>query len=222
MTDMMIQDDVLKELRFEPKVNAAHIGVAVNGGAVTLVGHVGSFAEKSVAILAARRINGVTAVIDELEVRFMEDSKDTDEQIAQRAFNVIRWDAMLPPTIKVTVRHGLVMLSGLVDWYYQRVTAEENVRGLAGIKGVINEIIIAPTVNPTDVRAEIENALKRYAEVEAESIRIRVQNGSHVILEGKVRNWGEHSTIETAAWSAPGVQSVDNRLTLSAHQLQMP
>jgi osmotically-inducible protein OsmY len=114
--------------------------VAVNGGAVTLVGHVGSFAEKSVAILAARRINGVTAVIDELEVRFMEDSKDTDEQIAQRAFNVIRWDAMLPPTIKVTVRHGLVMLSGLVDWYYQRVTAEENVRGLAGIKGVINEL----------------------------------------------------------------------------------
>ena len=215
MTDLSVRDDVLEELRFDPRVNAAHIGVAVRAGVVMLSGHVGSFAEKFAAIIASRRVKGVSAIADELEVLFPEDKKTADDDIAQRAADVIRWDAMLPPTIKLTVRHGMVMLSGKVEWFYQRVVSEENVRRLAGVTGVVNNIAVVPAASPTDVIHEIEKALKRNAEVEAKSIRVHVENGNHVILEGKVHTFSERAAIENAAWCVPGVQTVDDRLTVA-------
>lgn len=121
----------------------------------------------------------------------------------------------MPPGIQVTVRDGWVTLAGDVDWYYQRRAAEDNVRKLSGVAGVINHIGIRPPVEPGDVKRKIEDALKRNAEVEAQAIRVMVHNGNKVLLEGKVRSWDEKYVVENAAWSAPGVKSVEDRLAIS-------
>lgn len=221
MTNQEIQDDVSAELRFDPRVEASTIGVAVRAGIVTLSGHVGSYAEKFAAVLAARRVKDVAAVVDDMEVLFMEDKKMADDEIALRVGECLRWDAMLPSTILVTVRHGLVMLSGQVEWHYQRIVAEENVRGLAGVKRVVNNIVVTPTVATADVKNEIVKALRRYADVEAERIDVKVQEGSHVVLQGKVKTWGERAAIENAAWSVRGVQAVDDRLEVVPRPTQL-
>jgi len=216
MSDLQLRQDVVDELEFEPSVNAAHIGVAVDKGVVTLSGHVGSYAEKTAAVRAARRVRGVRAIADDIEVRYASDKKTSDDEIAKRAIDILEWDTVVPSgSIDVTVREGWVTLSGNVDWYYQKKAAEEDIQKLSGVRGVINTIEIKPRLKADDVKKKIEDALKRHAEVEAKEIRVTVRDNDRVILEGKVDNWDERYAVENAAWSAPGVRSVEDRLLVA-------
>lgn len=215
MSELQLRQDVLDELEFEPSVNAAHIGVTVDKAVVTLSGHVGGYAEKLAAVTATRRIKGVRAIADEIEVRYPSDKKTSDDEIAKRALDILGWDTLVPSaSIQVMVRDGWVTLTGSVDWYYQNKNAEDDVRKLSGVRGVINNIEIKPRVQAEDVKRKIEGALKRHAEIEANAIRITVRDGNKVLLEGKVDNWDERFAVENAAWSAPGVKTVEDRLAV--------
>lgn len=216
MSDLQLRQDVVDELEFEPSVNAAHIGVAVDKGVVTLSGHVGSYAEKTAAVTAARRVKGVRAIADDIEVRYPSDKKTADDEIAKRAVNILEWDTVVPSgSIQVTVSDGWVTLGGTVDWYYQKKAAEEDIQKLSGVRGVVNNIEIKPRVKADDVKKKIEDALKRHTEVEAKGIRVTVRDNDQVILEGQVDNWNERYAVENAAWSVPGVRSVEDRLAIS-------
>jgi osmotically-inducible protein OsmY len=213
MSELQLRQDVVDELEFEPSVDAAHIGVAVDKGVVTLTGHVASYAEKQAAIAAVRRVKGVRAIAEEIEVRYPLDKKTSDDEIAQRAIDILGWDTMVPSdAIQVMVHNGWVTLTGSVDWHYQKKHAEEDVRKLSGVRGVTNTIEIKPSVQAEDVKRKIEEALKRHAEIEASAIRVTVRERDKVVLEGKVGSWDERHAVENAAWSAPGVKSVEDRM----------
>ncbi len=213
--DLLLQQRVIDELEFEPSVNAAHIGVSVRDGVVTLSGHVESYVEKFAAEHAARRVRGVKAIAQELEVRLRFEHKTDDDEIAARAVRFLDWDVAIPPgRISVKVEHGIVTLNGTVDWAYQRAEAEYDVRKLTGVKGVINDIMVVPITNVEDVRAKIRAALERNAEVEASSITVSVAEGK-VTLGGRVKAWTEREAAERAAWSAPGVRQVEDHIELA-------
>ena len=213
MSELQLRQGVVDELEFEPSVDAAHIGVAVEKGVVTLTGHVASYAEKQAAIAAVRRVKGVRAIAEEIEIRYPSDKKTSDDEIAKRAIDILSWDTMVPSDlIQVMVRDGWVTLTGSVDWNYQKKQAEEDVRKLSGVSGVINTVEIEPSVQPDDVKQKIEKALKRHAEIEANAIRVTVHERNKVTLEGKVDSWAERHAVENAAWSAPGVKSVEDRM----------
>jgi len=213
VSDTQLRQDVIDEFAFDPRFDGAHIGVAVDGGVVSLSGHVESYAEKMAVIAAARRVKGVHSIAESIEIRYVPDPAHSDDQIARRAAGILKWDsAIRPDTLDVVVHNGWVTLSGEVDWYYERVAAEEDVRKLAGVRGVTNEITIRPRVAETDIKSSIEAALRRRAETEAEAIRVSVHNGNKVTLEGDVGSLNERIAVETAAWSVPGVTAVDDRL----------
>ena len=215
MTDnRSLQQAVLDELDWEPSVHSADIGVTANDGVVTLTGHVGSYAEKIAAERATGRVSGVKAVAEELEVRYPSALKQGDDDIAKWALQVLSWDINVPKdTVKIKVEKGFVTLSGDVDWYYQRSAAEADVRKLHGVIGVTDNIKIKPSVQASDVRAKIEAALKRNAQIEADNITVRADGGK-VTLTGKVETWYDRNLAKRTAWSAPGVTQVDDRLTI--------
>ena len=216
MSDISLRQDILDELEFEPAVNAAHIGVAVDKNVVTVTGMVSSYAEKTAALSAVRRVRSVRAVADEIQVHYPFEKKTSDSEIAKRALDILGWDAMIPSgSIDVVVRDGWLTLEGDVDWYYQKQAAEDDVRKLSGVRGVTNSIVIKPHVKAADVKKKIEEALKRHAEVEASAIRVTVRDNDKVTLEGTVNHWDERYAVENAAWSAPGVKSVDDRLAIA-------
>jgi len=216
MSELKLRDDILDELAYEPIVDPAHIGVAVDQNIVTLTGHVGSYAQKLAALSAVRRVKGVHGIADAIEVRASSDAKTSDDEIAKRAINVLSWDSVVPGNaIQVTVRDGLLTLTGKVNWYYQKSSAERDVRGLSGVRSVVNNIEIEPHAKPDNVKKKIEAALRRHAEIEARDIRVTVRD-DEVLLEGELRNWDEKSAVENAAWSAPGVKNVRDRLTISS------
>jgi osmotically-inducible protein OsmY len=213
--DLQLQQRVIDELEFEPSVNAAHIGVSVREGVVTLSGHVESFIEKFAAERTAQRVKGVKAVAQELVVHLPSDRKTADDEIAARAVRLLNWDALVPhDRISVKVEHGIVTLDGEVDWHYQRTEAEYDVRKLGGVKAVINGIVVKPRVRPEDIHAKIRAALERNAEVEASNISVNVSGGK-VTLGGKVNAWTEREAVERAAWSAPGVTQVEDQIVLA-------
>lgn len=215
VSEAQLRQDVIDELEFEPSVNAAHVGVTAEKGIITLSGHVGSYVEKQAAVAAARRINGVKAVADDIEVRYPSEKKTADDQIAKRAVDILSWDHVIPAdAIKVTVRDGFVTLNGIVDWHYQKKSAEDDVHKLSGVRGIFNNIELRPLVQGYDVKKKIEDALKRHAEVEANGIHVTVSGSDKVVLEGKVDNWEEKIAVANAAWSAHGVRSVENKLTI--------
>ncbi|WP_454854545.1 BON domain-containing protein [Rhizobium binxianense] len=214
MSDSNIRQDVLDELEFEPSIDAANIGVAVEDGIVTLTGHVASYAEKTTAEAATRRVKGVRAIAEEIEVRYPERKKHADDEIAARALKIISWDTALPDAaINVTVQRGCVTLTGEVPWHFQRIAAEGAVRRLGGVVVVVNRLTVRPTVNITDIRSRIESALQRNAEIEADGVHVDVSNGK-VGLRGNVHSWNERRAAEHAAWSAPGVTMVENFITV--------
>ena len=219
MSETFLRQVILEELEYEPSLDATHIGVSVEKGVVTLTGHVASFAQKQAAITAVRRINGVRAIAEEIEVRYPFEKKIADDEIAKRALDILGWDSTVPArAIQVLVRNGWVTLTGDVDWYFQKQAAEDDIRKLSGVHGIINNIAIKPCVQAEDVRMKIEDALRRRLKGEVNGIRVTVQDGSKVILEGFVDNWNERQAIETAAWSAPGVKAVDDRLSVGEQQ----
>lgn len=216
MTDSQLRQDVIDEFEFDPRFNGEHVGVAVDKNVVSLSGHVNSYAEKLAAIAAARRVKGVHAIAENIEVRYPYQAKTADDQIAKRATDILNWDVVVPAgAVDVLVQDGWVTLSGAVNWYYEKVAAEDDVRKLSGVRGVTNKITIKPHLNAMDVKDKIESALKRHAKVEAEAIRVSVHDGSKVVLEGKVDNWDERRAVENAAWSVAGVAAVEDRLTIS-------
>ncbi len=214
-TDEDIQTDVLEELKWDTRVRPNEIGVAVKDGVVTLTGWVDSYLKKIAAEEAAHRVRGVKAVANDIEVRLPGSAERTDADLAKAALNALKWEAAISTDkLDVTVSHGWVTLKGEVDYRFQKREAERAVERLSGVKGVINLIVVKPRVSPSDLKQNIEKALLRNAETDAEHITVEVQ-GSKVILRGTVRSYAEKKAAEEAAWSAPGITEVDNRIVIS-------
>lgn len=215
MNNIELRQSVIEELDFEPSIDTSGIGVAVANGVVTLSGHVGTYAEKVAAERAAWRVKGVKAIAQEIEVRLPAEKKLNDDEIARRAIEILAWNTWVPAgSVKVRVAHGWVTLSGTVQWDYQRQAAEKAVRKLSGVLGLSNEVVLEPSVQVSDVRERITDALKRHAELEAGRVRIDIREGGRVRIEGEVDDWDERRAVERAVWSAPGVRFVEDHTNI--------
>ena len=213
-TDRQLQKDVIDELAWDPSVDAARIGVEVTDGVVTLSGRVLSYAEKWNAEQAAQRVSGVKGVAIDLDVALPGEAEYTDAELARRAIAALEWSISVPrDAVKVRVEDGWVTLSGDVDWAYARDAAESCLRGLIGIKGVINNVSVRPKVALGNVKTRIEAALQRRAHADLKGISVTVEGGT-VTLAGRVDSLAERLTMENAAWSAPGVRDVVDNLTI--------
>lgn len=218
--DFTLQALVIDELAWEPRVDAAHIGVSAKSGVVTLTGFVDNYVGKTAAEQAAGRVRGVRAIADEIEVRLPNHQQRADDEIAERAVRILDWDIEIPDDrIHVTVSHGEVTLTGTVDRYFQRHAAENAVRRLSGVRSVVNRLTVSHPAGavpqPAAIRQKIEDALRRGATIEASSIQIGVEGGT-VTLKGHVRSWLERGAVRHAAWAAPGVREVRDQLTVQS------
>jgi len=216
-SDSQLQQDVLQELKFEPSITASQIGVTAKDGIVGLTGNVDTYAAKYAAVHAAERVAGVKAVTDELKVDLPAYHVRNDQDIATAAVNALQWDVWVPAdSIKVRVDDGWITLEGQVEYKYQQDAAEDAVCNLTGIKGVTNMITLKrPEVSPSEVKTNIEQALRRAAEIDADKITVSVVKDK-VVLNGKVSSWAERQEAERAAWSAPGVNEVVDYLDIAA------
>ncbi|MBN9482095.1 MAG: ornithine aminotransferase [Bacteroidetes bacterium 43-93] len=211
-TDKELQEDVMDEIKWDPALSASAIGVSVKNGVVTLNGYVDAYAKKFAAENAAKRVKGVQAVTEKIEVHFGKGTKRTDTDIAAAALDAIKWHSNVPDDqLKLKVENGWLTLEGTVDWQYQKNAAMDAVKDLAGVKGVSNLIFLAPKTNVTKIETDIINALKRSATIEASNIEVEIR-GNKVILKGKVRSWSERRDVENAVWSSPGVIEIEDNM----------
>ncbi len=214
-TDLQLQQDVLNELKWEPSVNAANIGVEVKEGIVTLAGHVDTFAEKWRAEEATQRVCGVRALAVEIDVKLLSSAERTDADIAKSAENVVRWSNDLHHnSVKIMVESGWVTLTGFVEWAFQKRNIGYALSNLMGVVGLSNQIAIEPKVQGTTVKSDIEQALKRRAIEGAKHVAIHVE-GAEVTLSGYVNNQAERELVSHSAWNASGVKNVINHITVA-------
>lgn len=214
-SDMQLQKEVLAELQWEPSVQAEHIGVTARDGVVTLTGHVMTYQEKYHAEKAARRVAGVRALAEEIDVKLESSGLRNDSDIANSAKNALQWmSTPLGNKVKVTVEKGWITLSGETEWQFQKLAAAVAVRYLMGVKGVSNQIVLQPLTKIHTAQADIEAALVRRAHTDAGKIQVDI-DGSALTLTGNVSSWNERDTAKEAAWATPGVTSVIDKMTLS-------
>ena len=211
-TDSELKQDVENELKWEPRINEAHIGVTANAGVVSLTGHVLSFAEKYAAEKATKRVYGVKAVANELDIRLKDGAMRSDDEVAIACLNALKHHSLVPfEKIKVVVSEGAVSLEGEVDWQYQRDAALNAVRNLIGVVSLTSRIAIKTRTLPKDVKNKILAAFHRNADIDARRIDIETHEGK-VVLHGDVRSWTEREQAQRAAWGAPGGTAVENDL----------
>lgn len=219
MTTAIVADlrqQVLEELDWEPKLGTSQVDATISDhGVVTLTGLVTSYAEKVAAERAARRVRGVHAVVNDVDIKLPMTHERSDPAIAEAVVRALEWDVLVPHDVEVRVSDGWVRLSGTVDWNYQRTAAADAVQFLAGVKGITNLIAVKPHVLVPDVRARIETALRRNAEVGAHRITVHLRDAT-VTLRGHVQSWAERAAAEAAAWAAPGVTTVENELEIDS------
>jgi osmotically-inducible protein OsmY len=212
--DSQLRQDVLNELMWDPSISEKAIGVASQDGIVTLAGFVDTWVQKRNATRAAERVVGVRGVVDELTVNLPTSMARTDAELAQSAVQALGWDIEVPDTVKVRVDQGWITLDGEARWQFQRSAAERAVRNLKGVRGVTNLVAIRPpSVSPFDVSTKIKDALRRAAERDADQVIVDAVDGK-VTLSGRVKTYAEREEAERAAWSAPGVSSVDDRIMI--------
>jgi osmotically-inducible protein OsmY len=198
-----LKSDVAQELSWDPSINATNVGVAVKNGVVTLTGHLETHAEKFAIERAVQRVRGVQALAVELDVKLAPGHKRSDSEIAEAAEAALKWHSEVPSErIQVRVEKGWVTLKGEVDWEYQRRAVARAVQPLIGVVGVDNTISLKVQATPSDIGARIRGALERYALDESKRIEV-VVSGTKAVLRG---------TVQGAAWSAPGILSVENNL----------
>lgn len=215
-TDAELKKDVIAELSWDPAVVSTAIGVAVDDGVVTVSGHLDTYAQKFAVERALRRVHGVQAIALELDVKLSPQHKRSDTEIAAAAEHALKWSSLLPAEkIRVTVENGHVTLQGEVDWEYERQSIEKAIRPLIGVVGISNQITLKSRSIPTDISDRIVNALQRQAMHDAKRVQIDV-DGSTVTLQGLVHSWRERNAIQAAAWAAPGVRSVNDKLRVAA------
>lgn len=215
MQDHELRQQVLDELEFEPSIDANDIGVTVENGVVGLSGHVRSYDEKLTVERVVAGVKGVRGVAEHIEVRPPGSYGASDDELARRALDTLKWSTMVPDQkVQVRVEDGWITLTGTLDWNYQRTGAVNALRGLKGVTGITNGIELRPRVSSKDVKRHIEDALRRSADVEADEVHVNVF-GNKVLLEGNVKSWNDRRVVERAAWATEGVTHVDDRLTVS-------
>jgi len=188
--------------------------VGVHDGVVTLSGSVPSYADKLAAERAAKHVFGVRAIAQNLEIRLPSDKKTADDEIAKRAADILRWRVGVPADrITIKVEKGVVTLGGQVDWQFQRKQAENAVHNLTGVLGITNLIRVSARPQTREIKDKIQQALRRSAELDASHVTVHAEGGT-VILGGKVHAWYERDLAEQAAWSAPAVTDVEDRIEI--------
>jgi osmotically-inducible protein OsmY len=212
-TDNQLKEDIEQELRWDPKVNAAQIGVSVDKGVVSLLGAVDTYAEKWAAEDATKRVCGVRTVAQDLTVKILADHVRTDSDIAAATQSALKWDVFVPKAITARVHEGSITLEGQVTWNYQRDAAERAVRYLAGVVSVFNAITLKPQTSASQVKEKVVAALQRHAKADAKSIHVEA-SGSKVTLTGHASSWQAIEDAADAAWAAPGVTEVDDQLQM--------
>jgi osmotically-inducible protein OsmY len=213
-TDIQLKKDIEEELLWEPKVNAAQIGVTVEKGAVSLLGSVDSYAEKWAAEDAIKRVSGVRTVAQDLKVKLLIDHVRNDSEIAVAVQSALLWDVFVPKAVTAKVQGGAVSLEGQVPWNYQREAAERAVRHLTGVVAVHNLVTLKPEASVAQVKEKVEAALQRQATADAKSIHIDASGGK-VTLTGHASSWQSIEDAASAAWAAPGVTEVIDQLKMS-------
>ena len=206
-TDMQLKLDVEHELLWDPKVNAAHVGVTVEDGSVTLMGSVDTYPEKWAAEDATKRVAGVRTIAQDLKVKILATHRRSDTELASAVKNALTWDVSVPDSVTAKIENGWVSLQGTATWNDERKSAERSVRYLAGVIGVTNGISLAPQVSSSKVKEEIQSALQRHAKADANSIHVAASGGK-VTLTGTASTWQAIDDAASAAWAAPGVTEV--------------
>ena len=214
-TDAQIKHDVLAELKWDPEIKEEHVGITVHHGAVALTGHVPTYRQKVAAREAAKRVADVKAVVDDLDVRLEAETRLTDEGLAERIANVLRWNVSGGgDNVKAEVKCGVVTLTGEVHWQHQRGCILRSIEHVKGVRSIVDQIIVKPVVSISNVRDRIKEALERHADTEASRIDVDVADGT-VTLSGTVESLAEMDRVEDAAWAAPGVSKVVDNLSVA-------